>query len=87
MLPETLLALIWTLDQSGSFSWAVPVPQTRKQANSVRAKARGQKLMDFSEADGIVAPVEGMRELQERILSRLRSREEEETAGARVLLL
>src|SRR5215467_4664001 len=32
MLPETLVTLIWTLDQSGSFSWAAADAAKRAEA-------------------------------------------------------
>src|SRR6516225_2118563 len=81
MLPETLLALIWTLDQSGSFSWAVPAPQTSKQANQLRANARGQKLMDFLRSGRDCST--GRRHAGIAGTHRSPLSEEEETAGVR----
>src|SRR5882757_9033045 len=50
MLPETLVTLIWTLDQSGVFSW----PTTRPQKRAAASRANTGKLpilwaMNFSE--------------------------------------
>src|SRR5216683_3422844 len=40
MLPETLVTLIWTLDQSGVFSW----PATRPQKRAAATRANTSKL-------------------------------------------
>src|SRR5260370_10099691 len=40
MLPETLVTLIWTLDQSGVFSW----PTTRPQKRAAATGANTSKL-------------------------------------------
>src|SRR5260370_27112791 len=40
MLPETLVTLIWTLDQSGVFSW----PTTRPQKRAAATRANRSKL-------------------------------------------
>src|SRR5580765_4531432 len=48
MLPETLVTLICTLDQSGTFSWPAARPQESNAANeAIPAQLRSLKFMEF----------------------------------------